>query len=163
MNKNYVPILVGIVILLALSVFAWFSLEKMSLPTTADNTQAVLIVVNDFGQQMQKVTLTAPKEQVLQEMQDAYGPYVESRTIAKWAENPQTAPGRRTSSPWPARIDIVSAAPNKDGTYSVQGVVVEVTSEDIKKNTSSVQYPVTLTLTPRQTGWVISSYERMQQ
>ena len=130
MNKNLIPVIIGGLLLAFVAFGVWYSVGRLAVTNIGENTQTVLSVVTNFGQQMQKVPLLASKEDLSAAMQEAYGPYVDVALISKWIENPQSAPGRTASSPWPARIDVSDVTPHDDGSYTVKGHVVEVTSAE---------------------------------
>lgn len=115
---------------------------------------AVRSRVIDFGRQMQKVPLMADRTIVAQAMDSNYGPYVDAALLAQWKADPQNAPGRLTSSPWPDRIDITAAQKNTDGTYTVSGEVVEMASSG-----EVDRVPTSLTLTYINGSWLITRFE----
>lgn len=75
---------------------------------SAEDKSAVTSLVEQFGQKLQMVSLLAPADTVRQVMQEQYSAYVTPDLLAKWQSDPQNAPGRLTSSPWPDRIEISS-------------------------------------------------------
>ena len=108
----------------------------------------------EFGKQMQKVPLMAGAAIVAQAMDSNYGSYVDAPLLASWKAAPTDAPGRLTSSPWPDRIEITSAQKNSDGTYTVSGEIIEMTSAG-----ESGRVPVSLTLANQNGNWVITRFE----
>jgi hypothetical protein len=80
-----------------------------------------------------------------------------------WQSQPNSAPGRQTSSPWPDRIDVVSVTPTASGnafaTYQVEGNVIEVTSADTPNEPAAVQ-PISLTVKKQGNAWVITAVSR---
>jgi hypothetical protein len=118
---------------------------------------AVHTVVTQFGANMQKVSLSSPG--VLGEIDDAYAAYATSSLIAKWKSNPPFAPGRGLSSPWPDRIDIKSITKNGDGSYMAQGMVDEVTSNEVAHGGLAAEFPLTLTLKKYNGTWLIYDYQ----
>ncbi|HEV7763969.1 MAG TPA: hypothetical protein VGQ76_03105 [Thermoanaerobaculia bacterium] len=93
-------------------------------PPVADPT----VVVREFGTKLRMVSLLAPPDVLERSMREHYAPYVAPALLDRWITNPIDAPGRKVSSPWPARIDIRNVT--NDGARSiVDGDIVEVTSE----------------------------------
>ena len=54
-----------------------------------------------------------------------YGDYITPELLAKWQGDPQNAPGRMTSSPWPDRIEISNIERQPDGSYIANGKIIE--------------------------------------
>ena len=115
-------------------------------------------VVENFGLRLKDVSILAPPILVATAMDTHYAPYVASETLAEWKANPDSAPGRLTSSPWPERIE-VGTTTREDQTAQVEGVVVEYTSEIAAHGGQAVGYPVVVTLERRTEGWKITSFE----
>jgi hypothetical protein len=161
MNKNLIPVIVGGLLLAFVAFGVWYSVGRLAVTNIGENTQTVLSVVTTFGQQMEKVPLLASKEELTSAMQEAYGPYVDVALISKWLDVPASAPGRKTSSPWPARIDVSDVVPNDDGSYTVKGNVVEVTSAEAT-NQDATMYPVSLTLIQRNDKWIITTFDMVE-
>lgn len=111
-------------------------------------------VVREFGSRMKNVSLLAPAADVARAMDREYGAYVAEETLTRWKEDPASAPGRLTSSPWPERIDISTSTPTDTG-YRVEGVVVEVTSDVMESGGDARGYPVTVFLEREDDGWKI--------
>jgi hypothetical protein len=87
-------------------------------------------VVQDFGQRLRMVSVLAPPEQLSESLQDHYGPYVTTLLLGGWLSDPASAPGRQTSSPWPARIEVQDARPIGDSAVDIEAEVVYVTGID---------------------------------
>lgn len=128
--------------------------SSTSTPQLSAEELAVRSQVLDFGKQLQKVPLLGEKALVAQAMDSNYGPYVDAALLASWKTSPMDAPGRLTSSPWPDRIEITSAQKNTDGTYTVSGEIVAITSAGVSKRT-----PVSLTLANQNGNWIIIRFE----
>ena len=122
----------------------------------ADNS-AVQTAVMQFGTVMQKVSLSAPD--ALQEIASNYAPYASSSVIKIWQANRAFAPGRGLSSPWPSSISITGTSKNSDGTYAVEGQVIEITSNEVAHGGIAAEFPVTLTLAKYRGTWLIASYQ----
>src|SRR5690606_35621366 len=94
-------------------------IEKSDLTAVAD-------LVETFGGKLQLVSLQAPEDIVSRSIQENYGEYVSSELLEKWLKDPETAPGRRLSSPWPDRIEIQSIDNLADNAYEVKGEIIEI-------------------------------------
>jgi hypothetical protein len=130
-------------------------------PFKADQEAAVRGVVEDFGAQLRDVSLMAPKEDAASEMQANYSPYVAAELLVQWENDPASAPGRLTSSPWPDRIDIRTVKKESDTRYRVEGDIVEVTNEGGgigESPTEAARRPVTITAERRGGKWLITAF-----
>jgi len=119
---------------------------------------AVRQTVEDFGTRLRQVSLLAPEEALREEITRSYQPFVTPSLLQRWLEDPAGAPGRLASSPWPARIEIVSVEPAEEGACLVVGEVVEVTSADTVGGTDAPRETVRLTLV-EEDRWRIAEYE----
>lgn len=97
-------------------------------PTAQEEERAVRTFVEEFGTKLKNVSLLADRTMVADAMQAEYGPYVTPVLLSEWQNDPTTAPGRLTSSPWPERIEITSMT-KKGSDFEVQADIVEVTNE----------------------------------
>lgn len=122
----------------------------------ADEKAAVTALVEQFGQRLQAVSLLAPSDQVKQSMQAQYGDLVSPELLAQWQANPQAAPGRVTSSPWPDRIEVRSVDQVRAG-YRVTGEVIEVTSVEKVKGDAAEKRPITLEVEKINGRWMITA------
>lgn len=157
--------------LLALLVLASASLSGCSLESIAasapakagmeqqdekvDEGKAVAKLVKEFGTKLKLVSLLAPKDIVSKSMQENYGNYVSGTLLEKWRNDPQHAPGRTVSSPWPERIEIGSVEKLSANAYQAKGEIIEVTSTDLEKGTVSNKQPITLTVKKIDNRWLI--------
>ncbi len=107
--------------------------------------------VEEFGTTMQNVSLLSPD--ATSTMATIYGPLVTSDLLQVWQENPEEAPGRLTSGPYPARIEIVRIDKQGSG-YIVNGTVVYMTSTG-----EAGRAPVILLVIPQEGHWLIAAYE----
>ncbi len=129
-----------------------------SLPETgaACDEPAVREVVERFGRALQQVSLLAPDTLLEDQVRTHYGPLVTSALLERWLRDPTAAPGRETSSPWPARIDIDSVAPGGTDACAVYGGVAYATSAH-PEGDGALRAPVTLRV--QRTGeWRIADY-----
>lgn len=114
-------------------------------------------VVERFGEQLLRVSLQAPDSIVVREIREAYTPVVTAELLAAWTSEPRRAPGRETSSPWPARIEVRSVAAADASTCRVEGDVI-YTSSAPSPGDSGRRAPVTL-LVRQDDGWRVAGYE----
>jgi hypothetical protein len=131
-------------------------------PFQVDQESAVRSVVEDFGQELKNVSLLASREQVASSMQASYGPYVENTLLGQWINDPLSAPGRLTSSPWPEKIEISSIQKEDNTRYTVEGDVIEVTNEGGgigETPTEALRRPITLVVEKKGSGWRITSVQ----
>lgn len=141
--------------------------EPADTPTTETNAigdgseqkneeQKVLALVEAFGKTLQKVSLTAPKDLVARSIEENYSQYVTPELLQKWKDDPQSAPGREVSSPWPDRIVILRAEMNDMNQYTVYGEIIEVTSVELANGGVAAKRPVTVTVQKVNDRWLIS-------
>lgn len=104
-----------------------------------------------FGTQMQNVSLLAPDASST--LAAVYGTLVTPELLAIWQADPESAPGRITSSPFPARIEVLSSAKQGSG-YVITGRVAMETSAG-----AAGTVPVVLFLTPVDNRWLVAAYQ----
>lgn len=104
-----------------------------------------------FGTQIQNVSLLSPDASST--LASLYGPLVTPELLALWQADPENAPGRITSSPYPSRIEILSSAKQGSG-YVVSGRVAMETSAG-----AAGSVPVVLFLTPVDNRWLVAAYQ----
>ncbi len=124
--------------------------------------RAVRQTVAEFGKQLRAVSVLAPAAQVAASMDQSYATFVVPELLASWKRAPLKAPGKRTSSPSPERIDIDTATPKGPDGYSVAGKVILLTAQERKKGGIFQANPVRMTLVRRQGRWLISAYEEKE-
>jgi hypothetical protein len=73
--------------------------------TLSCDAPAIRDVVTTFGAQLQKVSLLAPDSILRSSIRSEYSAYVTPELLQQWLASRDGAPGRRVSSPWPARIE----------------------------------------------------------
>lgn len=131
-------------------------------PTALSDEQAVRALVQNFGLKLQDVSLLAPYETVSAEIAREYAPYVTAELLTEWQDDTSKAPGRLTSSPWPARIEIASVTKKSPTEFAVEGHVIDVTNEGGGINeipTEAARRPVTLVARKLSTEWKIAQFE----
>lgn len=97
----------------------------------AANRAAAIEVVEGFGARLVHVDLLNQNGDSLRDdIRDTYGPYVTTLLLGGWITDPGSAPGRETSSPWPARIDVREATPIGSTAFDVTGDIVYIATVD---------------------------------
>lgn len=119
----------------------------------------VIKFVQGFGEQLKMVSLLAPQDAIKDAMEKYYGDYTSAESIEKWSENPENAPGRQVSSPWPERIDVLSAEKTDENGYIVKGTIIEVTSAELEEGGVAARRPITLNVNKVDNKWVITDVE----
>lgn len=136
-----------------------FNLEP--LPAKKDelerDRQDIQALVEAFGKRLQRVSLSAPKDMVATRIKENYSDYVTSELLQKWLADPQSAPGRTVSSPWPDRIYILRLETGDKNQYTVQGEILEVTSTELVNEGAAAKRPVTIVAQKVNGRWLISS------
>jgi hypothetical protein len=112
----------------------------------------VRAVVEDFGSRLQNVSLLAPD--AADQIAAQYGDLVTPELLAAWQADPSQAPGRLTSSPWPDHLDIRIVRPVSETEYTVEAVLVEMTSTG-----ESGRANVRLIVIGEGDAWLISAFE----
>lgn len=127
-------------------------------PVQTENAdkQAVNKQVTGFGKQLSMVSLQAPADTVAKSIRQYYEPYISPRLMDAWTKNPQKAPGRVTSSPWPDRIDILSTTKTAADAYEVKGKIIEITSEEKVNGGVAAKRPITLKVKKIDNRWLIN-------
>lgn len=118
-----------------------------------ENLEEVRNTVKEFGGKLQLVYLLAPENVLEESMKENYGGLVTSELIEKWLKEPENAPGRLVSSPWPDRIEILDIERVSESKYDVEGEIVEITSNEDEKD---ITRPIILTVEKTDENWIIS-------
>lgn len=115
-------------------------------------------LVKEFGDKLKSVSLLAPADVVKKSMQENYSDIVSPSLLAQWQANPQEAPGRMLSSPWPDRIDIITInkLPDDNG-YEVTGEIIEITSSEEVNGGVAAKRPITLVAKEVNGRWLIDA------
>ena len=129
-------------------------------PNQADSDEAaVMQLVADFGSKLKNVSLLAPAETVKNSLQENYGDLVSPRLLDKWQNEPDNAPGRGTSSPWPERIEITAMEKLSDYRYEIKGDIITMTSVEMVNGGVAGRGPIILEAEKTDNRWLITSYE----
>lgn len=126
--------------------------------TASCDTSAARDVVQRFGERLRDVSLLAPDSAVSREMREAYAPFVATSLLDAWIARPSSAPGRKVSSPWPARIEIDSVQPVSGGGCRVVGDVVYLTSVEETRGGVANREHVTLRVA-NNSGWRVAGFD----
>ncbi len=152
-------LLVTLVLVLTAALFACTTVEGMPGQTGGNDGDAVMNEVKDvvegFGKKLREVSLLAPEEILGKSMAENYGDFVSQELIAKWLKDPQNAPGRLTSSPWPDRIEIRFIIMIAEKEYEVKGSIIEITSKEVAGGGIAAERPVALAVKKSGDQWLI--------
>ena len=112
----------------------------------------VRTTIAQFGNQLNSVSLLSPSAP--EDIARTYGPFVAPELLSEWVANPEGAPGRLASSPWPDHIEVDSVTKNETGSYDVTGRVMLKTSTG-----DAGSIPVSLTVSDVNGSFLITRYE----
>ncbi|MGE5549017.1 MAG: hypothetical protein ACM3ZC_00605 [Bacteroidota bacterium] len=118
--------------------------EQVEQPVVENEEDIVRKLVEDFGKKLQLVSLSASPEIAGQSIQENYSAFISPALLSKWLRDPQKAPGRMVSSPWPDRIEVSSLTKVAESLYKVSGNIVEITSVEKANGGSAATRPVIL-------------------
>ncbi|HET6568777.1 MAG TPA: hypothetical protein VFG50_12495 [Rhodothermales bacterium] len=129
--------------------------------TSGNDEQEVRQAVEVFGERLKMVSVLAPDSILVRDVREQYGPLVTPELLAEWTANPNDAPGREVSSPWPERIEVTSLEKQPDGEYRVLGQVVYVTSAEQTSGGASSKENVVILVKQGDDGqWRLSRFEK---
>lgn len=131
--------------------------QEKTQQTDVTDGAAVTGLVEDFGKKLQTVSLLAPKDILNKSMQENYGTFVSPALITQWLSDPENAPGRMVSSPWPDRIEIKSNKRLSDYSYEVKGEIIEITSVEKVNGGVAAKRPITLLVKKTDNHWLIDA------
>lgn len=112
---------------------------------------AARTLVERFGGELKQVSLLAPDASST--IAAAYGAYAAPELLAQWEADPEHAPGRLTSSPYPDHI-VVKAVTQQGESYVVSGDIVMMSSAGEED-----RVPVIFQLAPSGSGYTIVAYQ----
>lgn len=164
MNKNII-ITVTIVVLALVVGYALLQKDAGSIPEDASNVVEEIStsdaearkVVTEFGESLKNVSLIGPT--AVEDMAEQYSNFVTPELLDSWAENPENAPGRLTSSPWPERIEIEDSRRASETEYRMLGHIIEVTSTDTEED-AVIKRPIEVIVNKVDDIWLISELIR---
>jgi hypothetical protein len=123
-------------------------------PASSPSTDDIIKVVEAFGKRLQSVSLLSPD--VGQEIVREYSEFISPGLLEKWISDPNRAPGRMVSSPWPERIEVISISEISEDIYSVRGEIVEVTSSELISGGAKNTVPVQIRVESFDSCWLIT-------
>lgn len=146
--------LVGAVLVLAGLAYSYIGSHPQGI-IDGEHEGDVRTTIAQFGNQLNSVSLLAPT--AAEDIERTYGPFVAPELLASWVANPESAPGRQTSSPWPDHIEVDSVTKNETGNYDVAGRIILKTSTG---DAGSV--PVSITVSDVGGSFLITRYEEVR-
>lgn len=161
MNKSNQNLLFASVIVVGILALAGVAYLAPSLDQAKEESD-VKLLVTDFGLKLKNVPLAGEENATKAAIQENFGPLVTEEVMEQWLANPQLAPGRLTSSPWPERIDIATLS--KQGqSYVVSGDIVMMTSAQMASSaTDAGHVPVIMQVVKENDKWVVAAYQEKQ-
>jgi len=129
--------------------------DETNTNTDESDKSTVKSLVESFGKKLQMVSLLASADILSKSLDENYGQFVSSDLLEKWKKDPQNAPGRLVSSPWPDRIEVESVEKISDGSYEVKGKIIEITSVEQEKGGAAAKRPITLEVKKADNKWII--------
>lgn len=124
-NRNALIIIIAVIVVVAGATLLFALLGGGLGAPQAPDENAASSTVAAFGQTLQQVSIMAPDASTT--IASTYAPYVDQALLMQWEADPQSAPGRVVSSPWPDHIQIDSVSAQGTG-YVVDGELVFMTS-----------------------------------
>ncbi|MFZ7103010.1 MAG: hypothetical protein ACOWWO_10215 [Peptococcaceae bacterium] len=136
-----------------------FNIESLPAPKNEliQGEQDVQALVEAFGKTLRAVSLSAPQDVTAASIAKNYSDYITPELLQKWQADPQSAPGRLVSSPWPDRIDILRTEMYDTNQYIIHGEIIEVTSTEIAKGGTAAKRPVEITVQQIINRWLITN------
>lgn len=124
-------------------------------PNDEADKLSVISVAESFGSRLKMVSLQAPPDVLNKSLTDNYGDLVSPALLAQWQGDPQNAPGRMVSSPWPDRIEVLAADKMADDSYQIKGELIEITSAEQANGGFAAKRPITLVERKIDNKWLI--------
>lgn len=149
-NLAYVLVVVAVIV----GALYFFFVRTQADPEVPGQATAL---VEQFGRQLQYVSLTTNEEAVAAAIDEYYGQFVDEELLEEWKESPTEAPGRLTSSPWPDRI-VVHETVWERGGYTVRGSLIEVTSETEAGQAPPQSYVIEARVEREDGAWRITEF-----
>lgn len=159
-NRKALIIVVVVVVVVAGATLVGALLGGASTSSQAEQENAASSTVAAFGQTLQQVSIMAPNASST--IASTYAPYVDPALLQQWEANPQSAPGRVVSSPWPDHIGISSITPQGAG-YIVDGELVFMTSDNTEHGGNAGTTPVVIQLEEENGAWMIVAFQGQNQ
>lgn len=153
--QNKILVVIGAIILLGTGIYFFSSGTSLNAPSNSPEQQ-IRSVVTEFGKAIRNISLTAPKETIIQSIKEHYSPFVSEGLMEGWTSNPERAPGILSADRWPERIEILEVQARDDGAYEVQGEVIELASAEATNGVVVSKYPIALIVRNQEGRWVIT-------
>jgi len=134
---------ISVILLLLMALTACSPQPANDNPAAADVAE-ITALVEGFGKKLQTVSLLAPADVLKQSIGENYREYIAPELLDKWQNDPQKAPGREVSSPWPDRIEVLSVEKLPESGYTVKGKIIEITSVESVNGGVAAERPITL-------------------
>ncbi|HTR18734.1 MAG TPA: hypothetical protein VMH91_02015 [Candidatus Paceibacterota bacterium] len=155
-NKNALIVIIVVVVVVVAATFVGALLGGGIGGTQAPTADTASSTVASFGKTLQQVSILAPDASTT--IASTYAPYVDPALLAQWEADPQSAPGRVVSSPWPDRIQIDSIVPQGSG-FVVRGELVFMTSNEVEHGGNAGTTPVVIQLANEEGKLMIVAFE----
>jgi hypothetical protein len=120
-----------------------------------DQKEVVVSLIEEFGRKLQLVSLLAPEEVLKESIQKNYKDFLSPSLLKKWLNNPKLALGRKVSSPWPDRIEILDIKKSTEQSYEASGEIIEIISGELENGGSASKYPILLRVKKVDDRWMI--------
>ncbi len=163
MQKRTIRIIIAVVVIVVLAgavLVGSVLIGGSSGPSESSQEAAASSTVAMFGQRLQQVSLMAPNASGV--IASTYAPYVDPTLLQQWENDPQGAPGRVASSPWPDHIAITSVSPQGRG-YVVDGNIVFLTSNNVVHGGYDSLAPVVIQVQQESGSWKIVAFQEQNQ
>lgn len=163
--RSFAVLVTFLVLVIAASILVVLSVHSVpSSGGAATSTVSILSTdaldasstVAKFGRAEQSTELNAPDAAA--QIKKNYGPYVTSALLSQWENDPQSAPGRVVSSPWPDHIAVQSVTQTTNG-YEVHGTLYLLSSTNLTQGGYAFADPVIIDLVKQGGKWLIESYQ----
>ncbi len=149
-------IVVGFVLLLAISVGAYFLFRApTSLSQDPADVHAIYQVVGEFGARLKYVEMTALQQTTISDVRLNLTGLITDRLYHLFMQDMSRIPGRYPSRPWPERIEIISVQKLDTTTYRVHGNQVMMTSDALTQGGNAGETPITLTVKRVGGTWLV--------
>lgn len=158
MHKKNALIIIAAVIVVVAGATLLATLGGTVSPASQGSTATS--TVEAFGSVLQNVSIMAPDASSA--IASTYAPYVDPALLSQWEKDPQSAPGRVVSSPWPDHIQVDSVTPQGTG-YIVNGQLVFMTSNEVEHGGNAGTTPVVAQLIPENGKLMIVAFQGAKQ
>jgi hypothetical protein len=156
--QRIVLVVIAAALALAVGWLVWAKMTGNDVNQAEHNERIVREVASTFGERLGRVSLSAPRTQAAEDIREHYADLVAPELLLAWAEDPLSAPGRLTSSPWPDHIEVLDVIPLEADAYEVRARVIYMTSvEEIRGGNAGVEN-VRIFVERRGGLWLIAQY-----